>query len=243
MRALPDRTREINAFLPAGPDEIEEKLDTLETSVLHLTATPTETDPSFIELVLRARLDGAHLALDAAQASMLHAGARAYIAGSVYSRRLREFYFVSIVTPATKHLRKDLGRKIEPFAGGVARRVECDLDRHRMHSGNIFANIPERLVDEQFLTLLASPNVKIERIVSMGHASPPGFWFDQERTEWVLILSGSAGLRIEGEDATRTLVAGDYVELPPHTKHRVEWTDADQTTIWLAVYLGDPVSS
>ena len=112
-----------------------------------------------------------------------------------------------------------------------------------MHSGNIFANIPERLVDEQFLPLLASRNVKIERIVSMGHASPPGFWFNQERTEWVLILSGSAGLRIEGENATRTLVAGDYVKLPPHTKHRVEWTDADQPTIWLAVHLGDPVSS
>lgn len=108
MRALPARTRETNAFLPVGPDEIDERLAALEADVLTLAATPLEQDSAFVEQVLRARLEGAQLALDATQALMLHAGARAYIDGSVYSRRLRESYFVAIVTPATKHLRKDI---------------------------------------------------------------------------------------------------------------------------------------
>ncbi|QBR71831.1 cupin [Beijerinckiaceae bacterium] len=106
-----------------------------------------------------------------------------------------------------------------------------------MRSGNIFANVPEKLDDEQLLTLFSSPHVKIERIVSTGHSSPTGFWFDQDWTEWVIVLSGSAGLRIEGEGATRTLRPGDYVELPAHTKHRVDWTDKGRPTIWLAVHL------
>jgi cupin 2 domain-containing protein len=106
-----------------------------------------------------------------------------------------------------------------------------------MRSGNIFANVPETLGDEQFITLLSSPHVRIERIVSMRHASPPDFWFDQDWTEWVVVLAGSAGLRIAGEDATLTLRPGDYVELPAHAKHRIEWTDADQPTVWLAVHL------
>ena len=112
-----------------------------------------------------------------------------------------------------------------------------------MRSGNIFANVPEELKDEQFLTLLASPKVKIGRIVSTRHASPSGYWFDQEWTEWVIVLSGSAGVRIEGEDATRTFGAGDYIELPAHTKHRIEWTDADRPTVWLAVHLEASTSS
>ena len=72
-----------------------------------------------------------------------------------------------------------------------------------MRSGTIFANVPEELKDEQFLTLFASPKVKIERIVSTRHPSPSGYWFDQEWTEWFIVLSGSAGLHIEGEDAPR----------------------------------------
>lgn len=108
MRALPARTREANAFLPVGPNEIEERLAALEASVLALAATPIEEDRGFIDEVLRARLEGSQLALEATQALMLHAGARAYIEGSSYSRRLRESYFIAIVTPATKHLRKDL---------------------------------------------------------------------------------------------------------------------------------------
>lgn len=106
-----------------------------------------------------------------------------------------------------------------------------------MRSGNIFESVPNQLREEEFLSLFSSELVKIERIVSTGQASPHGFWFDQEWTEWIILLSGSAGLRIEGEDAVRTLQPGDYVELPARARHRVEWTDPAQPTIWLAVHV------
>jgi len=70
----------------------------------------------------------------------------------------------------------------------------------------------------------------------MGQGSPPGFWYDQPWAEWVLVLAGSAGLRFEGEAGVRVLSAGDYVLIPAHLKHRVEWTDQDQATVWLAIH-------
>jgi cupin 2 domain-containing protein len=101
--------------------------------------------------------------------------------------------------------------------------------------GNLF-DIPESLPAEHFTTLLASPNVRIERIVSRGHASPPDFWYDQEAPEWVMVIAGSAGIAFEGEPAPQTLNAGDHVHIPAHARHRVAWTDASQPTIWLAVH-------
>jgi len=78
--------------------------------------------------------------------------------------------------------------------------------------------------------------VKIERIVSKGHSSPDGFWYDQVRNEFVLVVQGSAGLQIESEDDIVVLNAGDYLKIDSHVKHRVEWTDSSCETIWLAVY-------
>ena len=86
------------------------------------------------------------------------------------------------------------------------------------------------------MTLAEIPGGKIERIVSTGQASPPGYWYDQDETEWVFLIAGSAGLLIEGEGAARVLGAGDFVEIPAHVRHRVEWTDARKPTIWLAVH-------
>jgi cupin 2 domain-containing protein len=106
-----------------------------------------------------------------------------------------------------------------------------------MGSGNIFENVPDQLREEEFLSLFSSGSMKIERIVSTGQSSSPGFWFDQDWTEWIILLSGSAGLRIESEDAVRTLRPGDYLELPAHSRHRVEWTDPAQPTIWLAAHI------
>ena len=103
--------------------------------------------------------------------------------------------------------------------------------------GDLFAGIPTGS-DEEKVTLLAqNPWARVERIVSTGQASPPGFWYDQDETEWVLLLSGSAALLFEGEDAPRLLGPGAFVEIPPHARHRVEWTDLERPTVWLAVYL------
>ena len=105
-------------------------------------------------------------------------------------------------------------------------------------AGNLFAHIPDRLDEEEVATLLAAPGLRIERIVSTGQASPPGFWYDQDWDEWVVVLSGAAGLLLEGEPAPRTLRPGDHLHLPAHCRHRVEWTDAARPTVWLAVHFG-----
>ena len=106
-----------------------------------------------------------------------------------------------------------------------------------IRSGDLFAGLATSSSEEEISILADSPGAKIERIVSNGQASPPGFWYEQDWTEWVFLISGSAGLQIEGEDAPRNLRPGGYVEIPPHVRHRVEWTDADQPTVWLAVHL------
>ncbi|WP_350356521.1 cupin domain-containing protein [Methylocystis iwaonis] len=103
---------------------------------------------------------------------------------------------------------------------------------------NLFANVPERLIDEEITILAELPGARIERIVSTGQASQPGFWYDQEQAEWVVLLGGSAGLLFEGEAAPRILRPGDYVEIPAHARHRIEWTDANEPTVWLAVHVG-----
>jgi cupin 2 domain-containing protein len=105
-----------------------------------------------------------------------------------------------------------------------------------VRSGNLFANIPAPSDNEETTILAEFPGARVERIVSTGQASPPGFWYDQDWTEWVILLDGAAGLRIEGKDAPRSLRPGDYVELPAGVRHRVEWTDRDRPTIWLAVH-------
>jgi cupin 2 domain-containing protein len=101
---------------------------------------------------------------------------------------------------------------------------------------NIFAALPAVATAEQLDVLLSAPNVRIERIVSAGHATPPGQWYDQDWAEWVLVVQGSAALLIEGEGAARRLGPGDFVHIPPHVRHRVEWTDPAQPTLWLAVH-------
>lgn len=104
-------------------------------------------------------------------------------------------------------------------------------------SGNLFAKLAKDLNEEETTILADLPGARIEKIVSTGQASPPGFWYDQNETEWVCVISGSAGLLIEAERAPRVLHRGDYIEIAPHVRHRVEWTDADQPTVWLAVHL------
>ena len=99
-----------------------------------------------------------------------------------------------------------------------------------------FADLPQRLPDELFTTLLEAANVRVERIVSLGHTSPDGFWFDQDQHEWVIVLKGAARLRFEGEEQPDEVKPGDFVNIPAHKKHRVEWTMPNEPTIWLALF-------
>ena len=103
-------------------------------------------------------------------------------------------------------------------------------------TGSLFEGIPDKFSEEFFETLCSGDNVTIERIVSKGHASPEGFWYDQDKNEFVLVAKGRAGLRIEDKDDIVVLAAGDYLNIPAHVRHRVEWTDAGCKTIWLAVH-------
>jgi len=86
-------------------------------------------------------------------------------------------------------------------------------------------------------TLLSGDGIRLERIVSYGHASPAGFWYDQAEAEWVMVVTGRARLTIEGETDDRELGPGDTLFLPAHCRHRVAWTAPDQATVWLALFL------
>ena len=89
---------------------------------------------------------------------------------------------------------------------------------------------------EFFETLLKTDSLRIERMVSQGHHSPEGFWYDQLENEWVVLLQGAARLNVSGE--VLEMKSGDSVHLPAHCRHRVEWTTPDEATVWLAVFYG-----
>ena len=102
---------------------------------------------------------------------------------------------------------------------------------------NLYANLPRStLQNEQFSDLLQRPGLRIERIVSTGQCSPPDFWYEQTEGEWVVLLQGEARLRFADEAEARHLQAGDWLDIAPQRRHRVDWTPADQITVWLAVF-------
>ena len=101
---------------------------------------------------------------------------------------------------------------------------------------NLFQGLPVCAEHESVLEILKDQSIRIERIVSHGQASSPGFWYDQNEHEWIALLSGQAVLHLEGNTEPVTLRPGDTLLLPAHTKHRVEWTDPMQSTVWLAIF-------
>lgn len=105
------------------------------------------------------------------------------------------------------------------------------------HAGNLYAGIKADARDECFERLIAQAGVLIERIVSTGQVSPEGFWYDDPRDEWVVLLAGAAELEFEAQGGARhRMRPGDYVHIPAHCRHRVVWTDTAAPTVWLAVY-------
>ena len=101
---------------------------------------------------------------------------------------------------------------------------------------NIFSGIQKQAPEEVLETILQTGQFKIERIISNGHSTAEGEWYDQDKCEWVLVVKGTAGLLFEGSNKTVTMKTGDYINIPEHQKHRVEWTDPEEETIWLAVH-------
>jgi cupin 2 domain-containing protein len=113
--------------------------------------------------------------------------------------------------------------------------------------GNLFAALSGASRDEvpapseeMVNALVDAPGLRIERIVSTGQVTPAGQWYDGARDEWVALLAGAARLRFEDEPRERTLAPGDWLRIPAHARHRVEWTDPARPTVWLAVHFDSP---
>ncbi len=104
-----------------------------------------------------------------------------------------------------------------------------------MKKTNIFALVPENFERELTDLLVNNDRVQIERIISKGHTSPASGWCDQEKDEWVMVLKGSAIIVFENGSDVK-LGAGDYLNIPAHTRHKVSWTDPESETVWLAIH-------
>lgn len=104
-----------------------------------------------------------------------------------------------------------------------------------VNKSNIFEVIPKSLKEELFEELVSNDSLKIERIVSYGHTTKEGEWYDQESSEWVILLKGEAVILFENGDEV-SLKVGDYLNIPTHVKHRVSWTKPDEESVWLAVH-------
>ena len=120
--------------------------------------------------------------------------------------------------------------------GRMPQKRSGHVSKEMLMKGTLLGDIPVELPEEIFDTICLSENVKIVRIVSRGHASPTGFWYDQEKSEFILIVQGRASLKIENVPDIVVLKTGDYLSIGAHVKHRVEWTDPACETIWLAVH-------
>ncbi len=107
-----------------------------------------------------------------------------------------------------------------------------------MKAENLLSGIPAELAEELVTTLLSAAGLRIERIVSQGQASPPGFWYDQPEGEWVMVLEGSAAVQFEGDPEPVELERGSFLNIPARVRHRVVRTDPRQKTIWLAIRYG-----
>src|SRR5262249_7697721 len=96
---------------------------------------------------------------------------------------------------------------------------------------------PTDLPKELVQTLICATDVRIERIISHGHASPEGFWYNQSQHEWVIVLKGAA--RLQFEDGMVEMKPGDFINITAHKKHRVDWTTPAEPPGWLGVRYGD----
>jgi cupin 2 domain-containing protein len=143
---------------------------------------------------------------------------------------------VIIHTAAGRHLQELETKFADVGFSNSELSVESPPNKIEIGPQNLVHDLLANLSQDLFQTLVASDHVRIERIVSQGHSSPEGFWYDQDEAEFVILLKGAARLRFEGDEQPLEMKSGDFIDIPPHRKHRVEWTTPDEPTIWLAVY-------
>ena len=101
---------------------------------------------------------------------------------------------------------------------------------------NLFPVLPDKLENELFDVLAETKNVRIERILSGGQKTPDGQWYNQRQNEFVILMSGRAVLLFKENNCRYELREGDYINIPAGVMHRVEWTDVNKITVWLAVH-------
>ena len=109
-----------------------------------------------------------------------------------------------------------------------------------MPLSNLYHDFPDSLPEEQFDELERGDGFQLQRIISTGQATPKGEWYDQDQDEWVALLAGSAALRFEDEPQETIMRPGDYLQIPAHRRHRVEWTDSANPTVWIALHHRPP---
>jgi len=104
-----------------------------------------------------------------------------------------------------------------------------------MQRGNIFSSIPDSFMNEIEEYLFQGKDFRVCRILSSGQTSPQGFWYDQEKDEYVILLSGEAILKFRDEGEI-TMEKGDWILIPAHKEHRVTYTSTDPKCVWLAIH-------
>ena len=103
-----------------------------------------------------------------------------------------------------------------------------------MEKYNIFDKIIVDKEEENFFEIFKNETIKIEKIVSNGQKSPENFWYEQEKSEFILLLEGFAILEFENREVE--LKKGDCINIKAKQKHRVKFTSIDEPTIWFAVF-------
>src|SRR5262245_36641919 len=110
-------------------------------------------------------------------------------------------------------------RRLTPLAGSVRWRGGRTTFQRTLIMANtqeyLFQNIPPALRSEFVQRVAGTKGVRIERIVSRGHCSPAGYWYDQAETEWVMLVKGAARIRFEADDSVIEMTAGDHITIPP----------------------------
>jgi cupin 2 domain-containing protein len=103
-----------------------------------------------------------------------------------------------------------------------------------MEKYNIFEQIIVDKKEEFFFEIFKNKTIKVEKIVSNGQKSPENFWYEQDKSEFILLLEGFAIL--EFENRVVELKKGDCLNIEAYQKHKVKFTSLDEPTIWFAVF-------